>query len=378
MGWGYNHGQWWRNLVGGNQDAVNSMIDTYGDMQNANTGYRETMEGTPGMEGTGILNNSPQIDLSQYINDINRYAGLLMKESSGYADLYQGYRDIANEYSGSMLDEYLGSASEIEDVSKTALDKSLGSYDKYLSANRKLAQGDMPGLDVYRGQIGNQSAQSIDRLKDVGGLSAGSFSNVLSGQNDQLRQLAVQSGQYRAQRQEQMANAYATYGNMTGQAYGQRVSGLATAAGLRGAGYSGAAGIQQGLGMGATNAEVGMRQNAITGAANLTGAGAGLAQSQFNFNEFMPYQNRVDYYTNQVNQTNPYLAGMSMYGNMAAMQAAQQQAMVNSATSMYTGMQNQAAQAAGTMVGMPGLGSSGGYNAPYTSGWEGMGSGYSH
>jgi hypothetical protein len=332
---------------------LNQMTDIYEGMQGDYNRYRFALENPQ-----GLLANPPQINLDPYIGRMDMFTKMLMSDVGRYQDLFGGYRDLANQYSGSMLDEYLRSAGQIEDISQTSLEEALGSYQSYLQGYKNLARSDIPGMDILRGGIGAQTAQNIGRLKDIGGMSAGSFTNLLTNQNDQMRQLAVQSGMYRAQRQQDLANAYGQYGNMTQGAYGNRLNALASAAGLRGAGYTGAANIQQGLGLGSTIAEAGVTQNAINSAANIQGMGAGLTGQQFQYNQFLPWQTAVNYYSGAAQQTLPYEAGLNLYGNLFGLELAQRQQMMNLPSQIMGYVQGQGSQLL-NLFALGGMGSGG-------------------
>lgn len=297
-----------------------------------------------------LLSNPPQIDLNPYIGKLGGYIDSLLGSASQYEQQLGGYADLANQYAEGMLDSSLSSASQMESASKKGLEESMGSYRSMLNLSKDLARRDMPGMDLYRGRIGSQTSQNIQQLKDIGGLSSGTFQSAVTGQNEQLRDLALQSSMYKAQQQQNLAGAYGQYGQMAQSAYNSRVAGLGQAAGVRGQGYTGAAGIQQGLGLGATAAAANLMQGAYQGAGAMTGAQAGLEGQQFYYNQFAPWQTNVGYNQGMAQQSSPYESGMNWYGGLYANQSAQRAAAMQGFMDMISGFQQQGQAMAKTFL----------------------------
>ena len=232
----------------------------------------------------------------------------------------QDYIDQLGGYGEDMLSSYLRSAGQTEATSQRALQDALQSSDAFLSKYRDLARQDIPGMDIYRGRIGAQTASGIGQLKDIGGLTARNVGQLIAGEGDQRRDLALQSGMYRAQRQQDLANAYGAQNQMNQSAYGNRMAALGSAAGMRGQGYA--------------------------GAANMTGAQAGLQEQQFYYNQSLPWQSAVNYHGGMSQQLIPYEAQAQYHSSAAQYDQARMDAALQAPINAYNNMQSQVGQLA--------------------------------
>jgi len=279
---------WLSNLMDNiSPDAIRNLLDNIMDPISGSDEFDRGEEFLTGMQSEytsakakmdELFKNAPQIDLSSYMKDLG------------------GYEQ-------SLVDSALRSAGDVEGFSQKGLDSALKNYQSSLSMYKNLAREGMPGMDVYKGQIGSQTSQGIQQLKDIGGLTSSGVLGLLGNQSEQQRNLAIQSSMYRSQRQDMLAQAYANTGQLEQGAYANRANASAVASGLRSNAYSGAAGI------------AGMR--------------SGMAQSEFQFNQLLPWQTQANYYSNQVSQNNPYMAGMGWYGQQGAYEGARGESLMN-------------------------------------------------
>ena len=324
---------WWKRVTG--QTDTANMVEQFEKLQAEYAKYTGATE--------GMFGKSPQIDLSSFMDSIGGYQQNMMDSAQGYASGVMGaynkassnvgrYQSDMTGQSKSMLDEYLKSAGQVEGYSQKGLKGALGSFDEYLGGYKSMASADMPGMDVYRGQIGANTATSIDRLKSMGGGSSSNIASILNNQADQMRGLAVESSQYKAQRKQDLANAYMTHGQATQGAYNSAIGSTGMAANMRGAGRQGMintaqtnAGLSMGLGemgIGANRSAYDIIGNAYSNSANMQNMMAGMEQSQFQFNEYNPYMTEMMWNQQQAMSNNPFQSGMHMYGDMATQQRA--------------------------------------------------------
>lgn len=319
----------------------------------------------------GLLGGSPQVDLSRYIYALSGYQNQILGQAGatrqGIMDSYNralgdvsGYQNQSTMFSNSMLDQYMSSAGDIERYGETSLSSSLGAFDKYLAGVQNMANSDMPGMDIYRGSIGSNTAASIRQLKDMGGANSASVASALNNQNNQLRDLAIQSSQYKAQRQMDVNNAQLNYGNMVQGAYNNAIGARSQAAAMRGQGYNQAintamnnANLSSTMGNMGINANVNaynVINNAYSSAASMNNQQANLGMMQFQNNQMLPYQAALQWNQNQAMVNNPTETQMRYYGDMMGLQWNTWSAIANGMMDMYSNVMG-----LGSNVAMAGL-----------------------
>lgn len=347
----------------------------------------------------GFLANSPKVDLSVHGGQVG---GLIKKslrdDKLAGLNINKSYNDAvnavgagvnqANAYSGSLLDQYLGAAGQVEGLGQeafegavgdynTALNERVSGYDQYLGGYQKLARQDMPGMDVYRDQINSGTANSVSQLRNMGAGSGSSIATLLSGQQQNLQNLAAQSAQYKAQRQQDLAEAQRVRGEGVGGAYdtragniagatGQQISNIGQASNMRAAGYGtgidtafGGANMRMELGQfgaDAASSRYGVNNAATAQLSGLVDQGAGLNKYQYEMNSYNPWQANVEYNTGMAENTMPYQSALDFYGDLIGLGHAKEQ----SANSMYTSQHSEGANNIMSVFKMIGGGGMGG------------------
>lgn len=352
------------------------------DTQRYGTGMAESVLGGMGdaysrytANAEGFLANSPKVDLSVHGGQV---WGLIKKslrdDKLAGQNINKSYNDAvnavgagvnqANAYSGSLLDQYLGAAGQVEGLGQeafegavgdynTALNERVSGYDQYLGGYQKLARQDMPGMDVYRDQVNSGTANSVSQLRNMGAGSGSSIATLLSGQQQNLQNLAAQSAQYKAQRQQDLAEAQRVRGEGVGGAYdtragniagatGQQISNIGQASNMRAAGYGtgidtafGGANMRMELGQfgaDAASSRYGVNNAATAQLSGLVDQGAGLNKYQYEMNSYNPWQANVEYNAGMAMNTMPYQSALDFYGDLIGLGHAKEQ----SANSMYT------------------------------------------
>jgi hypothetical protein len=173
----------------------------------------------------------------------------------------------------------------------------LGSQNEMLNIYKDIYKGDF-GQKILEDKLGAQTAGQVSRLKELGSGSGAALSEVAklySGQQEGLRDLAIQVKGYKneaaqnlALAQERSNTALATIRQNTSanQLARARLQADAVSQGaqMRGAGIQSASDLM------------------TTGATTL----AGYQDKQYNINQLTPWASNVDYYSNFANQMSPY------------------------------------------------------------------------
>ena len=311
---------------------ITQMQDVLSRVQDEYAGYVSNTE--------DLLGNSPKIDLSPYMNQLGSYSKDILSEAEKSSVLMKTlanrttrgvneYMSSADSMSDSMLDNYLNYSRQADVSADKGLDTALDSYGSYLDQYKSMARSDMPGMSLYKGQIGAQTASDIQQLKNMGGLSSSNMVSMMNNRQNQLRDLSLQSMNYKANRQQALADATANYGNMSQSAYSTNIANKATAANLAGTGYNQAiqnkmanAGLTLNLGQYNTdvyNQSYSNMSNALNSASGMTQAQAGLADTQYQYNNLNPYNNALNWNMSQAQANNANQMAMQLYGDLAGL-----------------------------------------------------------
>jgi len=224
-----------------------------------------------------LFENNPELDLSQFMEQLSGFSSEL-SDIRGRTEKGVGrYLKQGEEYTASMLDEIMSSTGD------------------YLSGYKKLARSEMPGMDIYRDQIGSNLAGNVQLLKSMGGGSQNAIAQLLQGNQNQLAGLALEAGKYKTQSQKNLADAYLTSGTTRGTALNQAAGFSQNAAGIR------------------TN--LGQFSSGIVGQqTGITGQQAGMENAMFQNNEMIPWMQELMWNESQAQQYNPLDFQAQLYG----------------------------------------------------------------
>ena len=230
---------------------------------------------------TGNVNNlfanNPQLNLKKFIDALGGYSSQLSDIRKQTEAGVGKYLKQGEEYTTSMLDEIMSSTGD------------------YLSGYKKLARSEMPGMDIYRDQIGSNLAGNVQLLKSMGGGSQNAIAQLLQGNQNQLAGLALEAGKYKTQSQKDLANAYLTSGTMRGNALNQAAGFQQNAAGIR--------------------TDLGQFSSGVVGQqAGITGQQAGMENTMFQNNEMIPWLQELMWNESQAQQFNPLDFASQLYG----------------------------------------------------------------
>jgi hypothetical protein len=247
----------------------------------------------------GLLENHPEIDLTPYINQLSNIGQGLQESSAANIGELKDIRKDTEAGVGRYLNRSEGQISSM-------LDEVMKGSEGYLTGYKRLANQEMPGVGIYRDQITSSASEGLQSLRGMGSRSAGAVGQVLQGSQNNLTDLALKASQYKTQSQKDLANAYMTYGQTRGNAYQNAASA-----------NQGLANTRLGLGQFSTS-NVSAQQNMNEGLAgvlaNIANAQSGMTQSQFNYNEFAPWQAGVNFWSNQA--VNPNQMALDWQGNL--------------------------------------------------------------
>ena len=264
--------------------------------------------------------NNPQLNLSSFQDILSGLNENLSDVSRRTRSGVGRYLSEGNEYTSSMLDEIMSSTGD------------------YLTGYKRLARSEMPGVDIYRDQIGSSLANDIQTMKSVGGGSQNSLVQMLKGKNQNMANLALEAGKYKTGTQKDLANAYLTSGQTRGNALGQAANFAQNAAG-----------ITTNLGN--------FESNVLGQQANIANTGAQLTNLEFQNNEMIPWVMENEWNQNQATQFNPVQFLQELYANQIGYfdtegdeQTEAMQGMMNSMMSLYQSQVNQATSVIGGLL----------------------------
>jgi hypothetical protein len=243
-------------------------------------------------------------------------------QTTGAASL----RDIVNK----------GVASS-EAYAQQGMKQGLGDIKNFSDYYRTLAsRQEMPGQRLMESKLGRSYAEGA---KSIGQQAGGSISglgamiDLYSNKADSLSDIGIQAANYKSQQESALAGALERATSARQGIYSQMEQGALNRAAIGAEGEQAATGMatagQQGLADYALNRQ-GVAQNqaatqgslinqAATGQANLSGAGlltgAQYADTAYQYNQLMPWQQSMNYYTNLISSLNPNAAMMGMTEN---------------------------------------------------------------
>lgn len=249
-----------------------------------------------------LYDNAPQLDLGDYQGQLDEIYG-------GTTSDVQKYMASSDEYATSLLKEYQGAGKNITSLGEQAFTESTASYKDYLDQYKEMERSGMPGESIYRDKIGAQTASNISQLKKLGVTGSSAYSSLLSDQQSQLQDLAIESANYKASRGRDLAEAYKTYGGLTSDAYGNRINTTTAATGMQAQGYGTA--IQNTQNMGAMSMNLGQQQ------ANIRQNQAGATQQEFMYNQYYPQGEERQWQQNLAMANNPLPYQYNMYSQQA-------------------------------------------------------------
>jgi hypothetical protein len=180
-------------------------------MSNSSGGISDlwSMLGLGGILGT----DSSQLASQQYEEGQNRF-NINTGKLEGLIGKYQGKNQGAlNRIS----DLFNGGTSGMNNaVNNTSADvsKYLSKGQDYISAmldtNKKMANSNMPGLDIYNDTQSSTLASNIAQMKALGGANSNTLSQQLLGNQKNKANLALSAANYKMGVNQSLANAYSS------------------------------------------------------------------------------------------------------------------------------------------------------------------------
>jgi hypothetical protein len=244
----------------------------------------KTLTGYVGLEmlGMGFEDTSASEDAkAKKESYISKLEGLLNNYQSRY-----------NKSTGN-IDDLFNNAPKI-DLSESK--KYLSEGDEYISSmlddSKSLSRSEMPGMEIYKDQIGTNTANVLQQLRQSGGLNSGNLTSILQGNQSNNMNIALEAGNYKTQMRQ----------NLIGN-YGQ------------------AAGMKQ----------------------NQSSISSGISNTEYSMNEMMPWQSKMDWEQKQATAFDPLNFVRDLYGSQIGMSRSDEQsAMMSEAANKQANQQNTA------------------------------------
>jgi hypothetical protein len=162
---------------------------------------------------------------SQYGNIANQTYGTAANLINQSAQA--GSRGISDAYNTGAATSDMAAQRALEYSQKGAQGQ-LADTDKMLSYYKSLAaQNRLPGQSLIEQNMGQNTAEAIRRMKEMGGSSLallGGAANVYGNQQAGIRDLGIQAAQYQAGNQANLANAATNAIGLRSNAYGQQAA----------------------------------------------------------------------------------------------------------------------------------------------------------
>lgn len=276
---------------------------------------------------------------------IGRFEGMMQRSGT---DLYnrmlglaeQGQRDVREGYDAALGTATKGSASlrdivnrgvaTSEDYAQQGFNRGMADTQGFTDYYRTLAsRNQMPGQSLMEAQIGRGYAEGAKSIGQQAGGSVsglGAMIDLYTNKANSLSDIGIQAAQYKSQQESALAGAMERAQAVRQGLYGQMEQGALTRAAMGAEGEQAATGMLMGAQTGRADAlgasaqqAAGMTEAGITGAANLQGAGlmtgAEYQDTQYQYNQLMPWQASMDYYTSLISGLNPYAAQADVNAN---------------------------------------------------------------
>lgn len=272
----------------------------------------------------------------------------LYNQMSGYANQLAGtdytaagqtaMENAAKTYgqsAASLRDIMRKGTQESADFAQQGFDRGVQDTESFVNFYRNLAgRQEMPGQKAMESKLGRNYAETFKMLGQAGGGSASSLGAMVAAsanKAESLADLGIQAAQYKMSQEAQLGEALQRRQAVMSDLYRNMEQGAMTRAGAM-AGAEQTAGTmeatgQEGLANYAVNrqnlfqsnvmGQADLMNQAITGQANLAGAGlmagAEAKDTAYQFNQAMPWQAQMQYFMNQIGSMNPYGAQMDVY-----------------------------------------------------------------
>jgi hypothetical protein len=179
------------------------------------------------------------------------------------------------------------------------------------------------------GKVGRSYAEGAKSIGQQAGGSVsglGAMIDLYTNKADTLSDIGIQAAQYKSTQESALAGAMERAQAVRQGIYGQMEQGALTRAAMGAEGEQAATGMVSGAQTAQADAlaaaaqqAAGMTEAGVTGAANLQGAGmltgAQAADMAYQYNELMPWQTSMNYYTNLISSLNPYAAQSDVNSN---------------------------------------------------------------
>jgi hypothetical protein len=264
--------------------------------------------------------------------------------AQGQKDLSQGYAAATgydNQGAGALRDIMRKGVASSEAYAKQGMETGLSDVKGFTDYYRQMAgRQEMPGQRATEAKLGRSYAEGYKALGQQAGGGAnglGAMIDLYSNKSESLADIGIQAAQYKANQEQNLGAAMERATSIRSSIYDQMSQGALGRAGALAGAEGQAAGMQtsaaqaqaEGLGGYAMNRQntfqnrqgllADITNQGITGAANLQGqgllAGAQAKDTAYQFNELMPWQQGMNYYTAQISSMNPYAAQQDVYNS---------------------------------------------------------------
>ncbi len=330
------YGQQSSNLAAQQQAMVNQM-------RAEQAGYRTQAETALGQSPTYTTSDASRqyqalmSGLGSSIGGVGKSLAGVDYTTGGQQALATGYQtatNLANTGAASLRDIMKQGVAESAGYAKTGLETGLKDTQSFVDYYRQQAmRQEMPGQKATEAKMGRAYAEGYKALGQQGGGASGlgAMIDLYSNKAEALSDLGIQAAQYKAQQEQQLGSALQTATSLRAGMYDTAASGSLSRAGALAGAEQTSTGMQTGayqsqasaLGDYALNQQSSAQNQAATLAniysnqASVQGQGLqqGIneAQTSYEYNQLMPYQNKLNYYMNQISSLNPYAAQSDVY-----------------------------------------------------------------
>jgi hypothetical protein len=191
------------------------------------------------------------------------------------------------------------------------------------------SRNQMPGQSLMEAQVGRGYAEGAKSIGQQAGGSVsglGAMIDLYSNKANTMSDIGIQAAQYKSGQESALAGAMERAQAVRQGLYGQMEQGALTRAAMGAEGEQAATGMLMGAQTGRADAlgasaqqAAGITEAGVMGAANLQGAGlmtgAQYQDTEYQYNQLMPWQASMDYYTSLISGLNPYAAQADVNAN---------------------------------------------------------------
>lgn len=307
--------------------AIGRSTDMAEQMRQERAGYQKRAEESLGQAPTynvpGQYGQYEQMMGASGTDLYNRMLGLADQSQQAVKEGYDAALDTSRQGAASLRDIVNKGVASSEGYAQTGMNQGLSDVQGFTDYYRTMAsRSQLPGQALMEAQVGRNFAEGAKSIGQQAGGSVsglGAMIDLYTNKANTLSDIGIQAAQYRANQENTLASAMERAQAVRQGIYGQMEQGALTRAAMGAEGEQAATSMLAGAQTGradamaaAANQAGGLTEAGITGSANLTGAGlmAGAAaqDTAYQFNQLMPWQTGMDYYTGMISSLNPYAA----------------------------------------------------------------------